>query len=219
MAYRSHGPDLKTTSSRPDHHPATPAAANLHRRAEGRVIIHRTRKEERWSVTIRPSETTLLIGDSNMRLATMIPTSWTSHVFPGAKSRDVVDILRSLDVRHGDQLRRVIVQVAINDRDDPVPTDYIAEAARICKSLRLQLIYVGVPLPTDAPSRVANSVREFNAATQSEVRTLFISPVPSSQVVISRGDRHGIHHTVDTVQAVVRSIIQFIDREPRDYQD
>jgi transposase InsO family protein/predicted aspartyl protease len=197
-------------SASPDRQGAASLRRGRTKQIAGRVVIHRSRREEKWAMAVAPSELVLVVGDSNLRPIAEVPENWVVHVFPGAKCRDVVELLQSMIVGRDFQLKRVLVQVGINHRNESTPVQDIADMRRVCRRLEIDFIYVGVPIPPNAPRWMIDGIRRLNEAAHTEVGNLYLPPLSTSRIVLARDDPYGIHHDAATVSAVVHTMIDFV---------
>ena len=110
----------RSWSGSPPHtrrYPAPQAADDFN----GRVVVHGSRREEHRSLDVDHRTTTPVIGDSNLRRVSGVPGHWCVHVLPGARRADVADLLNTMRISSPSKLRRVFVQVGVNDRNDRPP--------------------------------------------------------------------------------------------------
>ena len=174
-------------------------------------VVHDYRHKEDWSIHLDPTAESLLVADSNMRRAHNLPSHWDAHVFPGAYLRDVPRLLFSMAKPRISALRRIFVQVGINDRDHLPAMSVVDDMIRAARVLHVDLAYVGVSTSLELPTCLRRNVCEMNQLLRSHCR-FFVSPIPSEYVRVVAGDRQHIHHDEKTIDAIVAGICDFEKR-------
>jgi len=170
------------------------------------VIIHNNKiKKSAWKLDIRGSPNTVLVTDSNFRLASHdipIPDDWEIHVYPGNNFANTTHILKTATIP--DCVKNVILAVGINHRDWKFVTStkpdwykMVAEAKR----LKTTVHFLGVST-VDLPE----TIKAINQSGMKSFGDKFIPALPEDQVTISPIDPSNIHHNKETVEKIINSI-------------
>ena len=182
-------------------------------RVEGRpgLTIHQTDKKDEWELKVADRTRVLVIGDSNLRDTPQVPDHWEVHCFPGARMQHVTKMLDTLSPQAS--VSHIVCQVGINHRDDApsrMKGEFRQMEARLLSTGKT-VICTGIPVPMTATARHAGTINELNALFAGGPFK-YICPVPSNRVTIKPMDtRHGIHHTQETVELVLQSMVNEVE--------
>src|SRR5206468_1016635 len=81
-----------------------------------RPVVHIERIKSHWSLKVKPQTKTVVIADSNFRLATQLPADWEVHVYPGMSLIQTCRVIESSNLRSSNNLQHVIFNAGINNR-------------------------------------------------------------------------------------------------------
>ena len=169
------------------------------------VIIHDDKSKSDWKLDIKGSPYTVLITDSNFRLASHdipIPDDWEIHVYPGNYFAHTAKILKTATIP--DCVEYLILAVGINHKGWKFETStkpdwnkMVAEA----KKMKETVLFLGVS--------TVNPPESIKAINENGMRTFhhnFIPALPEDQVTISPIDPFNVHHDKITVEKIIKSI-------------
>jgi hypothetical protein len=169
------------------------------------VFIHDNKPKSNWKLNIKGSPNTVLITDSNFRLASHdipIPDDWEIHVYPGSYFAHTANILKTATIP--DCVKDVILAVGINHKNWKFETStkrdlnkMVAEANRMNPNVH----FLGVST-VDLPE----SIKAINESTRKTFGNHFIPALSKDQVTISPIDPFNIHHNKVTVEKIIKSI-------------
>ena len=161
-----------------------------------------------WKIQINSTCQTLVIGDSNLKLARHLPSDWQVISFPGLKFEEKLYLLLGLST--GNLPPNIIIAVGMNNRDDPFekctkPTmDHIL--TKLLKNLQpspTRIFAVGVSAPHMEPF-VDRNIRRINEHLAHTFADRFIQPLKSDEIKMTGGT--GIHYNQVTVDKIINSI-------------
>jgi len=156
---------------------------------------------------------TLIIGDSNMRMAKTVPAGWQLVVLPGAKCRHVIEMVERTCRSDQRRVETIYLQVGINHRDDVgLAEAEFRETFRQLRKIAVKVRYVGISYDRRLPGRVRDHIQDMNRMWRN-ISDGYVYPLEYRDVRI-QDDRFGIHHDRDTVQRVMGSIIDFHSAHP-----
>src|SRR6201996_4028559 len=173
-----------------------------------RKFVYNSKNKGMWKLNVRHKPTTLVLGDSNMRLARNIPDDWEIHVYPGAYLRHAVSLLQTTGLP--DSIKNIVVAVGVNHRSMEYASTKL-EFGRVRAQAKIlggkQLHFLGVSTSSGLSTTEAANIRQLNAdAGSSFGNRKFIRPLPTEQVTIAPSDPFRIHHDHPTVDRVIESI-------------
>lgn len=156
----------------------------------------------------------LVLGDSNLRRASKIPSNLNVALLSGANLSHVIDAIGRLDPLDNAPPIDVAIQIGINNRDassDDLQRSIDKLLNRLQHTERLNnCFYVGISVPDSLPDHQRAQVASINQDMQRFFGDLnYIPPIPSSEVEILTNDRDGIHHTTATIDKILASISGF----------
>jgi hypothetical protein len=173
------------------------------------VFIH-TGSKDTWSIQPAAETTTVIIGDSNVRRITNIPSNWEVHCLSGAKLCHVAGAISRLESE--DQVD-VIIQAGINHRekhDEVTLSDIDDVAEELFRHQKIRSAYVvGVSIPRSLPQDHIDNLRLLNRAlkTRCDQDCLFyLDGVDEEAVYINPTDKWGIHYTAATADKLMSKI-------------
>ncbi len=177
------------------------------------ATCHDGRLKSKWSISPRPSTRVLVLGDSNMKLATTrLNSEYEIHAFSGAYISHMYTILAQseLDPPHfgcchcsRDQSQGLPLQV----RNATGPMDTSRTRRQVAGTREGAL--PGECQHRKKPTRTSG-ISTRRRAQKFGVR--YIPPLPVDQVSIRSDDNSGIHHDSGTVQRILQSIKTHLDQ-------
>jgi len=173
-------------------------------RKQKNVIIHDNTSKSRWKLVIKNSPSTVLVTDSNFRLAhdIPIPDDWEIHVYPGNNFAHTTNILKTATIP--DCVKNVILAVGINNKEWKFETSTRPDLNKMvveAKKMKPSVHFLGVST-VDPPA----SIKMINESGRRNFGDKFIPALPEDQVTISPIDPLGIHVDKVTVQKIINSI-------------
>lgn len=170
--------------------------------------IHDKRKKASWNLPISGKPEVIILADSNFRPARNIPSNWQIHVYPGAFLGDVAKLLEKSSLP--DSVKQLVVAVGINHKRwsfnaSTKPHLYKVTAAAEQHHRRIHFLGVstnGLPATEELNIGLLNDEARRRVGDSN-----FIRPLPNNQVTISDSDPYQIHHTADTVDRIIQTII------------
>ena len=147
---------------------------------------------------------TLIIADSNLRRAGNLRSEMELHVFPGSKLHHITRILNSAVINSN--VKNILIAVGINNKSSNPYTCSadLTNIVDVCKNLNRTCHFLGVS-HRDLPVRERINIDELNQMASKLLKTGYIPPLSTQQVVISAGDRrHRIHHDDNTVSKIIQ---------------
>jgi len=168
------------------------------------VNIHDNKCKSEWKLTIKNTPKTVLVTDSNFRLAQEIPIpeDWEIHVFPGNNFSHTTNILKTATIPTS--VENVVLAVGINNKGSNFETSInpdMTKMATEAKSMRQTIHFLGVS--TVNPSE---SIKKINEMAMKIFGEKFIPALPEDQVTISPIDPFNVHHNKITVEKIIKSI-------------
>ena len=182
------------------------------RTTDSGVCIYTGNKHD-WIIEPKDDTTTVVIGDSNLKGITSIPTNWEVHSLPGARLSHVIGAISRMETIL--KPVSVIIQVGINHRSRvDVSTD--EELRELMAEVQLNssiehVFFVGTSIPTTLPQDEADNVRAFNHKVRGCVHeSNYIKPLDDHDVVINSNDISGIHYTPRTADKIMKNIETYV---------
>ena len=172
----------------------------------GKFMEHRCSPKNAWSAPIDDNTTTLIIGDSNMRLIKDIPADWEAHVFPGAYLSHASNIINRLP--EFNNLRTIIVAVGINNRGwqlKEIKND-INKVYNSADKKNVALHFVGVSIFEGLSDAEKHTLRELNKIAKDKFKQRYIAPLDSNEVSVSLTDERKVHYDTTTVNTLFSKI-------------
>ena len=194
---RSHSLDRPTRMLKP--------SSQVMRTQAGVKVFSGNNKDD-WKIVPAADTKVLLIGDSNLRTFSPVPTGWEIHCLPGAKFNNINDALQDVLIRRSDSLSVVYVQTGINHRDKH-PDEYRRQLERLMmlnSQTDVTIAYVGVPRSTKLTPAQRNNIDALNEIMSNAFVDEFVEPIPDGQVEILQKDN--IHHSAWTSRKIMTSI-------------
>jgi hypothetical protein len=187
--------------------PAAAAAAATHP-GTNKVVHFNTAHKFSWKLKSLTNDAhTLILADSNMRGASSVKTGYELHVYPGCKLHHAEHMIKSAVINSS--VRNIVIAVGINNRSDPAHTltATLQSIIDTCKNLRTTCHFLGVSTDGSLPPRENNNVDGLNRMARDLFRSAaYVRPLASSAVSISLNDKFHIHHTTQTVDAIIDTI-------------
>lgn len=168
------------------------------------VFVHDKELKKNWKLQIRNQPNTVLVTDSNFRLASdiPIPDDWEVHVYPGNAFLHTNNILKTAEIPSC--VQNVVLAVGINHRGWSFTASVRPDWNKLlttAKSLKPALHFLGV-----STVNPCETIKRINEEGQKSFGTKFIPALPENQVAISPTDPHKIHHDKCTVERIITSI-------------
>lgn len=205
---------------RPEPRPSSSQPA-LIRRADGppvgprmdRLTIHDSKAKSMWSIgTLLPTTDTLIIADSQFRLAREIPADWEIHVFPGANLCHASGIAQKLPPK---KIPNIVAHVGINNRgcawENSAHTDLGKFLSNLAKATP-NPAFCGIAIPEGFPPKEKTLLRQINDHARIRSKCQYVEPVPTDQVSVSPD---GLHYKQETVDKILDNIKLFLSKTPR----
>jgi hypothetical protein len=187
--------------------PTTPASTSSNT-DHLRRFIYDSKKKNAWELKIHKQPTTLILGDSNMRLARNIPDDWEIHAYPGAYLKHAANLLQpnKQPNKLPDSIKNIVVAVGVNNRSWVYARSTKPDLTRVgtrAKALGGRVHFLGISTSGLSSDEDAN-IKQLNTDARSSFGRNFIHPLPTEQVIIAPSDP--IHHDQSTVDRIIDSI-------------
>ena len=181
---------------------------------EGKVSIFSGDDKKSWSIKPAADTTVLVVGDSNLQLASAIPPAWEVMSFKGAKLLHIHKLLLSLNTESYKypRLACIVLAVGINNRGNMRSTnvpDHNKLLATMTRS-KIKCYLLGVSIPTELPEKELYELTMINQHSYGRLRNSFIPPLPQKDVSIVPSDPFGIHYDCSTVSRLLKKIMDFL---------
>lgn len=180
---------------------------NQYHEGVNKKIYQNTSRKDSWMLqSLSEKAETLIIADSNMRLAKNIRSDMELHVFPGSKLHHVIHILNSAVITS--KVKNIVIAVGINDRSSNPYTcsSNLTDIVEICRNFKKSCHFLGVSYG-DLPVRERNNIDDLNRAASGLLRTGYIQPLAAQAVKINPDDkRYRIHFDDNTVCKIMHTI-------------
>jgi hypothetical protein len=204
----------QSTSPKIQRSPKKPRPAHRDETTTSHGVHVFTGKKDEWRVTAdSPDICVIVVGDSNLRKATLIPDYWQINCLPGADLCHLADGLADLA---GDSKQfTVVLQAGMNhranhDSDDEQDIKSILFAARRNPAIS-EIFFNGVSIPSTLPAAEADRLNRLNIFMEAELGSAyFIPPLKQSDVHVDANDRWQIHYTQETVNLISQAMIHRI---------
>ena len=175
-----------------------------------RIHLEKDKKLRRnWQIIPMSETNIIVIGDSNMRLATPPQNNWEIHCFPGANLAHVVDILKAS--KFPPQIKDIVITVGINHRNWDFKSSTSVEVRKILAILRdmnVRYHFAGVSTTDKLTTQEMKNIKDLNEDLQQRLRKYYIKPLPVEDTIVQHDN---IHHTEETVTKIILIICQHLD--------
>jgi hypothetical protein len=168
------------------------------------VTVYDSNNKRQWRLHIKNSPNTVIIADSNFRLAKDIPLpdDWEVHVYPGNNFLHTTNLLKTATIPNC--VKNIVLAVGINNKgwnftisSKPDWNKMLSEAKKVKPAVH----FLGVS--TVNPSE---SIKTINQEGKKNFGAKFITALPEDQVTVSPSDPFKIHHDRVTVEKIINSI-------------
>lgn len=163
---------------------------------------------------IQPLEDTfaLIIGDSNLKLAKAVPAGYETHVFPGLNLDHATILLTKLQKLTTPL--KIAVSVGINNRDTPpMELDILIQKILTASTTGPhEVLMTGVPISGTQSREQDNNIKYLNDGLEKAFGEWYVGPIPQGEITISKADLYQIHHTQETTDKVMKSILSFLEQ-------
>jgi hypothetical protein len=174
------------------------------------AIVHQREIKTLWEIKPMENTDTIIIGDSNLTMASQIPENVEVHAFPGMLFQHATAVLNKLPKRNNKI--KVILAVGINHRDwsweDLEPE--MEGLHRTLTDVNADIYLAGVPLHNKLNTEQRGILTRLNNRMKEWQTGNFISPILAEDVEVSPTDRYRIHHTQETTNKVMQSFFDFL---------
>ena len=205
---QSAGPAVRRRCLSLDRAPTTLRPSALTMRNQSGVIVFTGGDKNDWKIVPDRRTKVLVVGDSNLRKVTPIPSGWEVHCLPGGKLQHMNAALKDLLLRCSTELAVVYVQAGINHRDQQ-PDEYRRHLEQLmmlnCQT-SVEIAFVGVPKSRSLTPTQRENIDALNDLTSHAFADQFVQPIPEDQVEILQTDTQKIHHTAYTTGRIMSSI-------------
>ena len=169
-------------------------------------IIHTEDIKANWNLKIKPQTKTIVLADSNFRLATQLPADWEIHVYPGANITNIHKLIKSTPIP--ETLKTLIIAVGINNKAwAPASTTIeINKLFSVTERLHCATHYVGVSIPSGLNEREKNNINFINKYAEQKCIKNFIKPLNDHEVSVSPNDSFKIHYDQNTINKICTKI-------------
>jgi DNA-binding FrmR family transcriptional regulator len=178
---------------------------------KNRISIHRSEGKAEWGIAPSEETGTVIIGDSNLKLARNIPEGTEVHCFPGLHFSHAAAILNKL---HTDSNPlRVVIAAGINHRDHSI-TELDTELKRLKGAVgesEHEILVMGVPSSHSHGEDLQRKINLINGRLRTTYQNRYIEPIGRDEVTVAEFDLYGIHHNQPTTDKVIESILRFLD--------
>ena len=168
------------------------------------IFIYESTFKTKWVFQVKHLPKTVLLTDSNFRLAQHIPIpdDWEIHVYPGCAFSHVARMLRLANIPSC--VENIVLAVGINHRnwkfDASVKPDWNKMLVQT-RSLEPAVHFLGVSAVSPD-----ETLKTINEEGRKHFGKKFIPALPENQVTISPTDHFKIHHDKATVEKIINSI-------------
>ena len=207
-----HSPSMETMSKEGE---TTLSPLSVKSSLTGKKIIHFLKTNElkkSWKLTAEPHTKTIVIADSNLRLACNIPTEWEIHVYPGMTFKHTNEVL--VNFKPAVALENIIVIVGINHRTLNYNKTSLPDMNKLWKTLNIfstkTVFLSAVSTSNNLSQEEASNIRQINDKMKVDCGKRFVPPLASPQVKISPNDILKIHHSKETVDKIISQLNSFI---------
>lgn len=176
-------------------------------RSTGRVTLHQNVPKNAWDITLRRDTSTLLLGDSNLKLLRDLPPDWEAHVFPGCDLNNAALLISKLHTNK--ELRHIITLVGINNRSGPlnnIKNDVSKLFNAFSKIKGVQGHFLGVGIPDSIQGGERLNLENLNKLGAAKFSIHYIEPLKSKDISIFMGDKFRIHYDQITVDRTLNLI-------------
>jgi len=175
-------------------------------RTQAGVNVFSGKNKDDWKILPAADTKALLIGDSNLRNFSLVPTGWEVHCLPGARFNHINNALEDVLIRRSNSLSVVYVQAGINHRDQH-PDEYRRQLQRLMmlnSQTDVTIAFVGVPTSTKLTPEQRSNIDALNELMSNAFVDQFVEPLADGQVEILQKDN--IHHSAWTSRKIMTSI-------------
>lgn len=168
------------------------------------VFVHEGQTKSQWRMIIQNSPVTVLLTDSNFRLAAniVIPDDWEVHVFPGCALIHTSKLLKTAEIPTC--VKNIVLAVGINNRGWNYTKSVKPDWNKMLTQSRLMKATVHfLGISTTSP---CETIKTINEEGRKQFGGKFIPALPEDQVTISPTDPYRIHHDKVTVGKIIDSI-------------
>ena len=174
-----------------------------------RPVVHNDKTKSQWSLTVKPQTKTVVIADSNFRLATHLPADWEVHVYPGMNLIQTNNVILASNINTSKNIQHVVVSSGMNNRGwsfNNVLTD-INKVHSSLEKLRCTGHFVGISTPPEIPETEKETINKINNHARHRFNKNYIQPLPLNEVSVSPNDKFKIHYDHFTVEKICSGIV------------
>ena len=174
-----------------------------------RPVVHNERIKSHWSLKVKPQTKTVVIADSNFRLATQLPADWEVHVYPGMSLIQTCRVIESSNLRSSNNLQHVIFNAGINNRGWTF-SNVLIDFNKVCSSIEKTGCtghFVGISIPPEIPDYEKETIRRINNHAKGKLGNKYIQQLSPDQVSVSPTDKFKIHYDHDTIFKICDNIV------------
>lgn len=186
--------------------PKRPRPQSDYIRTNSGVYVYTCHKDD-WTIQLGQSNN-IILADSNLKAATLVPDNAEIHALPGASLRHVTRAIKRL--RPEGHLN-VVIQVGINDRTHS-ETEIENDIQLLFKAIRdqdaiIHTFVLGVSIPFTLPEEQRHRLHVLNTMMEEQVGIdHWIKPLPKGEVRINPNDSSGIHYTQESVASILEKV-------------
>lgn len=154
----------------------------------------------------------LVLGDSNMRRVTKIPTGMMVCGMAGARMEHVINTVQQADLRNPVKL---VVQVGINNRTDSLEKknkllDKLVESTG-CNLSFTSLHVLGIAIPSTFDRDLVQQAQDWNDCVLDSVgKSSFIPPMEVESSSMTNNNIRNIHYNGDTANGLLTHIMEHL---------
>jgi hypothetical protein len=169
-------------------------------------IIHTEEIKANWNLKIKPQTKTIVLADSNFRLATQLPADWEIHVYPGANMTNIYKLIKSTHIP--ESVKILIIAVGINNRTW-APASATIEFNKLfsaTEKLNCATHFVGISIPPALNERERSNLNFINKYVEQKCIKNYIKPLNDHEVSVSPNDSFKIHYDQNTINKICTKI-------------
>ena len=139
------------------------------------------------------------------------PADWEVHCLPGAKFQHVTRVLKKLKSRQESKLSNIIIQVGINNKDDPtdVVKERIFNLETEAQDLADNIVLAGISYAADLDLTRKLNLDKINQLLK-KTNYKYMEPIPSSQLSLRSPGIDDIHFDKDSINLILQEVVKFI---------
>ena len=147
MDVQSPSCNFPTHMELPDHNVMRRAPT---KNAKGRQSVFPRKGSTPWKLEVSRKTSSIFLTDETFMNATRVPDvpkDWQMYVCPDASLVDMKELLKTYELPHGSQLRRVVIHATrLFSSEEDTQYTIFTDIQQICTRLRLEVAYFLIPI-------------------------------------------------------------------------